>query len=243
MSTALVYYVEDDLNIRELACYALEQAGFETRGFPSAEGFIKACEQRPPALILLDIMLPGTDGLTLLKELRLHVVTRDIPIMMITARGTELDIVTGLESGADDYLTKPFGMMELISRVNALLRIAARSGGGARLADAPPVLSCGALTLEVQRHRVLAGEREIDELTAKEFALLRTLMEYPERVFTRSQLLELVWGYDYGEGTRTVDVHIQTLRQKLGEAGAQIGTVRGVGYRLTQKATSKRTES
>jgi two-component system alkaline phosphatase synthesis response regulator PhoP len=230
MSTALIYYVEDDLNIRELACYALEQAGFETKGFPNAEGFIKTCEQRRPHLILLDIMLPGTDGLALLKELRLHLTLRDIPIMMITARGTELDVVTGLEIGADDYLTKPFSMMEFISRVNALLRIAARSGNAPT--EAAPILICGALTLEVQRHRVLAGDREIGDLTAKEFALLRTLMEYPERVFTRGQLLEMVWGYDYGEGTRTVDVHIQTLRQKLGEAGAQIGTVRGVGYRL-----------
>jgi two-component system alkaline phosphatase synthesis response regulator PhoP len=229
--SALIYYVEDDLNIRELACYALEQAGFETRGFPSAEGFVRTCEQRRPSLVLLDIMLPGTDGLALLKELRLHAGMRDVPIMMITARGTELDVVTGLESGADDYLAKPFGMMELISRVNALLRMAAR-GGKAGLGDDAPALSCGALTLEAQRHRVSVAGREIDDLTAKEFALLRTLMEYPERVFTRSQLLELVWGYDYGEGTRTVDVHIQTLRQKLGEASGQIGTVRGVGYRL-----------
>jgi two-component system alkaline phosphatase synthesis response regulator PhoP len=229
---ALVYYVEDDLNIRELACYALEQAGFETRGFPGAEGFIRTCEQRRPNLVLLDIMLPGTDGLALLKELRLHAMMRDVPVMMITARGTELDIVTGLESGADDYLTKPFGMMELISRVNALLRMAARGGNGVGFAGDSPMLSYGELTLEAQRHRVSVAGREIDDLTAKEFALLRTLMEYPERVFTRSQLLELVWGYDYGEGTRTVDVHIQTLRQKLGAAGARIGTVRGVGYRL-----------
>jgi two-component system alkaline phosphatase synthesis response regulator PhoP len=223
----MIYYVEDDQNIRELACYALEQAGFETVGFADAGGFIAACKKRRPSLILLDIMLPGTDGLTLLRELRLTAEVRSLPIMMITARGTELDIVSGLEAGADDYLTKPFGMMELISRVNALLRMAARGSDS----PPPPALVCGALSLEPECHRVTVNEREI-ELTAKEFALLNTLMEHPERVFTRSQLLERVWGYEYGEGTRTVDVHIQTLRQKLGAAGVQVGTVRGVGYRL-----------
>jgi two-component system alkaline phosphatase synthesis response regulator PhoP len=230
MSTS-VYYVEDDQNIRELACYALEQAGFETRGFSSAEGFVAACEKRPPKLILLDIMLPGTDGLALLRQLRLHTLTRDLPIMMITAKGTELDVVSGLEAGADDYLIKPFGMMELISRVNALLRMAARGSVGKTEEEASPALVYGALSLEPGRHRVKSGEREV-ELTAKEFSLLHTLMRQPERVFTRGQLLEQVWGYEYGEGTRTVDVHVQTLRQKLGAAGAQIGTVRGVGYRL-----------
>jgi two-component system alkaline phosphatase synthesis response regulator PhoP len=225
--SALIYYVEDDQNIRDLACYALEQAGFEAVGFAEADGFVTVCKKRPPNLILLDIMLPGTDGLTLLRELRLTAGLRDLPIMMITARGTELDVVFGLEAGADDYLAKPFGMMELISRVNALLRMAARGSDTNTL----PVLICGALVLEPERHRVLVDEREVD-LTAKEFSLLSTLMAHPERVFTRSQLLEKVWGYEYGEGTRTVDVHIQTLRQKLGTAGAQIGTVRGVGYRL-----------
>jgi two-component system alkaline phosphatase synthesis response regulator PhoP len=227
--SALIYYVEDDQNIRDLACYALEQAGFGVAGFPDAAGFVTTCEKRTPDLLLLDIMLPGMDGLTLLKELRLNVCLRDLPIMMITAKGTELDIVCGLEAGADDYLTKPFGMMELISRVNALLRMAARGGDK----GASPVLSCGALSLEPERHRVAVDDQEID-LTAKEFALLQTLMEHPERVFTRSQLLERIWGYGYGEGTRTVDVHIQTLRQKLGEAGAQVGTIRGVGYRLRE---------
>jgi two-component system alkaline phosphatase synthesis response regulator PhoP len=230
MST-LIYYVEDDQNIRELACYALEQAGFEARGFPSAEGFVAACEKKSPKLILLDIMLPGTDGLALLRQLRLHSLTRNLPIMMITAKGTELDVVSGLEAGADDYLIKPFGMMELISRVNALLRMAARGSTGKSDEEALPALVYGALSLEPGRHRVKADEREI-ELTAKEFSLLHMLMKQPERVFTRGQLLEQVWGYEYGEGTRTVDVHIQTLRQKLGAAGAQIGTVRGVGYRL-----------
>jgi two-component system alkaline phosphatase synthesis response regulator PhoP len=175
-------------------------------------------------------MLPGIDGLTLLRELRANARLRDLPIMMITARGTELDVVCGLEAGADDYLTKPFGMMELISRVNALLRMAAR-GSDRSDRGVSSALVCGMLTLEPEQHRVTVSGRECD-LTAKEFALLQTLMEHPERVFTRGQLLERVWGYEYGEGTRTVDVHIQTLRQKLGEAGAQVGTVRGVGYRL-----------
>jgi two-component system alkaline phosphatase synthesis response regulator PhoP len=231
--SALIYYVEDDQNIRDLACYALEQSGFETVGFPDATGFVAACEKRVPDLVLLDIMLPGTDGLTLLRDLRANARLRGQPIMMITARGTELDVVCGLEAGADDYLTKPFGMMELISRVNALLRMAARGSDGSGR-NSLTAHTCGALTLEIERHRVMASDREID-LTAKEFALLQTLMEYPGRVFTRSQLLERVWGYGYGEGTRTVDVHVQTLRQKLGEAGAQVGTVRGVGYRLLER--------
>jgi two-component system alkaline phosphatase synthesis response regulator PhoP len=228
--SASIYYVEDDQNIRDLACYALEQSGFAATGFPDATGFVTTCEKRVPDLILLDIMLPGIDGLTLLRELRANARLRDLPIMMITARGTELDVVCGLEAGADDYLTKPFGMMELISRVNALLRMAAR-GNDRGDRDTAVALVCGMLTLEPERHRVTVDGRECD-LTAKEFALLQTLMEHPERVFTRGQLLERVWGYEYGEGTRTVDVHIQTLRQKLGEAGAQVGTVRGVGYRL-----------
>jgi two-component system alkaline phosphatase synthesis response regulator PhoP len=236
--SALIYYVEDDQNIRDLACYALEQSGFETVGFPDAAGFIPICEKRMPDLLLLDIMLPGTDGLTLLREVRANVRLCDLPIMMITARATELDLVCGLEAGADDYLAKPFGMMELVSRVNALLRMAAR-GRDRSEREGGNAFVCGALTLEEPQHRVLADGREVD-LTAKEFALLRTLMGQPERVFTRGQLLERVWGYEYGEGTRTVDVHIQTLRQKLGEAGAQIGTVRGVGYRLRERGAEKR---
>jgi two-component system alkaline phosphatase synthesis response regulator PhoP len=232
--SALVYYVEDDTNIRELASYALGQAGLEIRGFAEADSFFAACAQSSPSLVILDIMLPGMDGLDILRRLRHDARTGDLPIMMLTARGTELDVVAGLEAGADDYLVKPFSMMELVSRVKALLRMAARGQGS----GAPSSLSHGPLILDLAQHRVLAEGREV-VLTVKEFALLETFMEQPGRVFTRSQLLERVWGYDYGEATRTVDVHIQTLRQKLGFAGAHIKTVRGVGYRLaTDEADS-----
>jgi two-component system alkaline phosphatase synthesis response regulator PhoP len=225
-----VYYVEDDQNIRDLACYALGQAGLRAVGLADASALYEACRERVPDLVILDIMLPGTDGLDILRQLRQSARLGDLPVMMLTARGTELDVVTGLEAGADDYLAKPFSMMELVSRVNALLRMAAR---GFRLSapEPPPALCCGALVLEPRFHRVRSDGREV-ALTLKEFALLQALMEQPGRVFTRTQLLEQVWGYDYGEGTRTVDVHIQTLRQKLGGPGAQVETVRGVGYRM-----------
>ncbi len=224
----LIYYVEDDANIRELALYALKQSGYEARGFTRAAEFFEACRQQLPDLVLLDIMLPEVDGLEVLRMIREDVEMQHLPIMMLTAKGTEFDTVTGLDAGADDYLAKPFGMMELVSRVNALLRRAAVS-----TAAQTDVLRCGDIELDVSAHTVFVGGQPAS-LTLKEFDLLRTLMENAGHVLTRSQLLEDVWGVTYVGETRTVDVHIQTLRQKLESAHVGgddcIQTVRGVGY-------------
>lgn len=226
----LIYIVEDDQNIRDLTCYALEQSNYEAMGFESAQGFLEQCDKRRPAVILLDIMLPGVNGINLLKELRSKNTTQNIPIMMITAKGTELDVVAGLEAGADDYLKKPFSMMELISRISALLRMALRGA----LQSTSDTLKVGSITISIKQHLVLVNNKEA-RLTAKEFSLLLLFVENPEIVFTRGQLLRSSWGFDYVENSRTVDVHIQTLRQKLGEAGKQIETIRGVGYRMRSK--------
>lgn len=232
----MIYYVEDDPNIRELASYALRQAGFEAACFPDAEGFFAACAERVPDLVLLDIMLPGMDGLEILRRLRADGATEHVPVMMLTAKGTEYDKVSGLDAGADDYLAKPFGMMELISRVNALLRRAARPAvGGSAAADAGDELRGGAIMLSPSRHEVSAGGQPVT-LTLKEFELLRVLMANEGLVLTRAQLLEKVWGVTFAGETRTVDAHVKTLRQKLAAAcpGADesVGTVRGVGYRF-----------
>lgn len=224
----MIYYVEDDVNIRELTLYALKQAGFEAVGFSNAQDFFEAVAKATPELILLDIMLPGTDGLEILRKLREDAPTKHVPVMMLTAKGTEYDTVCGLDAGADDYLAKPFGMMELVSRVNALLRRAST--------PATPVddeLSFGEVTLCSSSHSVTAGGVPVT-LTLKEFDLLRALLCNVGHVLTRQQLLEDVWGLTYVGETRTVDVHIQTLRQKLSAAkegaDAMIQTVRGVGY-------------
>lgn len=226
----MIYYVEDDTNIRELTIYALRQAGFESEGFAAAPEFFEACKRQLPELILLDIMLPEIDGLEILHQLREDPATKNLPVMMLTAKGTEFDTVSGLDAGADDYLAKPFGMMELVSRVNALLRRAATPA-----VVSGDELACGPIVLRTSEHTVEAGGNPV-ALTLKEFDLLRTLMLNNGRVLTRSQLLEDVWGITYVGETRTVDVHIQTLRQKLAAAceGADscIGTVRGVGYCL-----------
>lgn len=199
----MIFYAEDDTNIRELVLYTLQKSGLAARGFADGAALLQALRTETPDLLLLDVMLPGEDGISLLRRIRADARTRDLPVMLLTARDTEFDKVLGLDSGADDYLAKPFGMMELLARVKALLR---RSG---RQADGVPVV-----------------------LTKKEFDLLALLMEQPGRAFTRDALLEQVWGYDYEGGTRTVDVHVQTLRQKLGACGRHIETLRGVGYRL-----------
>lgn len=225
----MIYYVEDDTNIRDLTIYALKQAGFEARGFPCASEFFAACADRTPDLILLDIMLPETDGLEILRLVRQDAAMKNTPVMMLTAKGTEFDTVCGLDAGADDYLAKPFGMMELVSRVNALLRRASalsKGPDGDELAAGPIVLTSSAHTVTV--------DGKLVALTLKEFDLLRALMSNEGRVLSRGQLLEDVWGITYVGETRTVDVHIQTLRQKLSQAkkgveGA-ITTVRGVGY-------------
>ncbi len=224
----MIYCVEDDTNIRDLTVYALKQAGLDATGFVAAEEFFAACKKSLPELVLLDIMLPEIDGLEILSMLREDPATKHIPIMMLTAKGTEFDKVCALDAGADDYLAKPFGMMEMVSRVNALIRRASTP------AMAPKDnLSCGTIELCVSSHSVFV-EGQLVSLTLKEFDLLRALMRNAGHVLSRSQLLEDVWGVTYVGETRTVDVHIQTLRQKLAAVSegsdSCIQTVRGVGY-------------
>ena len=220
----MIYCVEDDDNIRELVIYTLETTGLKAKGFAEGTAFMEALAFDTPELILLDIMLPGEDGLELLKKLKNSAKTKDIPVIMVTAKGAEYDKVIGLDSGADDYVTKPFGMMELVSRIKAVLR---RSG---RVQE-QDMLSVNGVSVDVKKHEVkVAGE--IVTLTLKEFELLERLMRNQNIVLTRDQLLEDIWGYDFDGETRTVDVHVRTLRQKLGSAGDMIQTVRGVGYRI-----------
>lgn len=230
----MIYYVEDDTNIRDLTIYALKQAGLESVGFAAAGEFFAACQKRMPDLVLLDIMLPEIDGLEILHMLREDLATKHLPVMMLTAKGTEFDAVSGLDAGADDYLAKPFGMMELVSRVNALLR---RASAPAVVAD--DVLVCGLIELCVSSHTVSVDGRPVT-LTLKEFDLLQTLLKNIGHVLSRRQLLEDVWGMTYVGETRTVDVHIQTLRQKLSaeHEGVDecIRTVRGVGYCIKHPA-------
>lgn len=223
----MIYCVEDDSSIRDLMIYTLHSAGFEAKGFDNGDRLFDALQTEKPQLIMLDIMLPGEDGLSILKRLRKQPSAKDIPVIMATAKGTEYDKVTGLDLGADDYLSKPFGMMEMISRVKAVLR---------RVNPIKEVkmLKIGKLELNSETYIVLANKERIP-LTLKEYKLLRTFMENPGRVFTRDQLLEMIWGTDYIGETRTVDVHIGTLRTKLGEYGNYIETVRGVGYRMEEK--------
>ncbi|WP_418832227.1 response regulator transcription factor [Paraeggerthella sp.] len=228
----MIYYVEDDTNIRDLTVYALKQAGFEAEGFAAAGEFFVACRERVPELVLLDIMLPEIDGLEILHMLREDASTKHLPVMMLTAKGTEFDTVCGLDAGADDYLAKPFGMMELVSRVNALMR---RASAPAVIPDDD--MACGPIELCVSAHTVSVDGQPVT-LTLKEFDLLHTLMKNAGHVLSRRQLLEDVWGMTYVGETRTVDVHIQTLRQKLSAvregADSCIKTVRGVGYCIKQ---------
>ncbi len=232
----MIYYLEDDEQIRNLTLYTLSQTGHETRGFSRAAEMDAALTQAIPDLFLLDVMLPDEDGISVLKRLRKDPRTQDVPIMMLTAKSTEYDTVTGLDAGADDYLAKPFGMMELLSRVNALLRRAARDAA----ADAAPLaagetLDAGPISLDPASYRVTVSGKEV-RLTHKEFEMLRYLMENRGIVVSRDKLLERVWGYGVAGETRTVDAHVQTLRKKLGEADPEavsfVETVRGVGYRL-----------
>lgn len=223
----MIYLVEDDDSIRELVLYTLHTTGFEAEGFRNAADFWQALEKELPQLVLLDIMLPDEDGLHILKRLRAGAETADLPVMMLTAKSSEYDRVVGLDSGADDYMPKPFGMMELVSRVRALLRRAAKPVAEDKL------FTAGSLAVDVKRRAVTVdGEPVI--LTYKEFELLCYLLENRGVVLSRDQILTKIWDYNYSGETRTVDVHIRTLRQKLGDAGALIETVRGVGYRLAQ---------
>ncbi len=220
----MIHVVEDDDGVRELELYALRQAGFESEGFATTAGFRAALEKTTPQLVLLDVMLPGEDGVTLLQSLRRDPRTKRLPVILVTAKGAEMDKVRGLDAGADDYLTKPFGIMELLARVRALLR---RSEEG----KPAKVLNVGTLTLDRDRHMVAAGDKNV-ELTHMEFELLAFLMAHAGRAVTREVLLDDVWGIGFAGDTRTVDVHIRSLRQKLGACGEMILTVRGVGYKL-----------
>lgn len=224
----MIYCVEDDVSIRELMLYTLRASGYEAEGFEQGRELLDALKRYTPKLIMLDIMLPGMDGIEILKHLRSNPATARIPVIMATAKGTEYDRVLGLDAGADDYLSKPFGMLEMVSRIRAVLR-------RTEPAEQTQILSMGSLQLDTAAHTVLvSGSRIL--LTLKEFELLRLFLEHPGRVFTRDQLLERVWGTDYVGESRTVDVHIGTLRTKIGICGEYVQTVRGVGYRMEEPA-------
>lgn len=220
----MIFCVEDDSGIRDLMIYTLNSAGFDAEGYNDGYELFMAIGKKIPQLILLDIMLPGEDGISILKKIRSNPATADIPVIMATAKGTEYDRVIGLDCGADDYLSKPFGMMEMISRVKAVLRRTTANTN-------PTILIVGEIKLNMGEHTVLVSGKRIT-LTLKEYELLQKFMENPGLVFTREQLLATVWGSEFIGETRTVDVHIGTLRTKLGACGEYIETVRGVGYRM-----------
>ncbi len=222
---AEIFCVEDDGDIRELIEYTLKTAGFEVRGFEGGAELFEALESARPLLILLDIMLSGTDGMKILKQLREKNATADIPVIMVTAKSDRLDKVRGLDCGADDYVTKPFDILELIARIKAVLR---RSKAKQNTAE---VLECGEIEADLPQRRITVSGNEIT-LTYKEFELLVFLMENKGKVVTRTTLLDKIWNTDFEGESRTVDVHIRTLRQKLGAAGELIETVRNVGYRM-----------
>ena len=221
----MIYILEDDASIRKLVVYTLNSQGMEAEGFERPSQFWRALGEKKPDLLLLDIMLPEEDGLQVLGRLRSDPATRKLPVLMLTAKSTEYDKVLGLDQGADDYIAKPFGMMELMARIRAALRHSAPAveGGTCRV---------GELFVDTRRHIVRVGEREV-ALTLKEFQLLCLLLERRGTVFTRDQLLNTIWGYEFDGASRTVDVHVRTLRQKLGECGSYIETVRGVGYKIS----------
>ena len=223
----MIWCVEDDASIRDIEVYALRSTGFEAAGFEDGTSFWQALQAETPELVVLDVMLPGLDGIELLRRMRASDTFSQIPVVMATAKGAEYDKIQGLDLGADYYLTKPFGVMELVSCVKAVLRRCAPQ-------KTPQLLIAGALTLDPERHIVMADGARV-ELTLKEFELLRLLLLHPGVAFTREKLMERVWGTDYLGETRTVDMHVRTLRQKLGACGEMIETVRGVGYRLEAK--------
>lgn len=223
----MIWCVDDDNTIRDIEVYTLTQTGFEAKGFADGISMLEALKTEKPELIVLDIMLPGKDGVEILKEIRSNPETRKIPVIMATAKGTEMDRIQGLDTGADDYLVKPFGVMEMVSRIKAVLRRCEPD-------EKEEVLSIGEITLSDKEHLVTVnGEKVV--LTFKEFEILKLFMSNPGIVFSRDKLLSKVWGIDYLGESRTVDVHIKTLRQKLGDAGALIETVIGVGYKMEGK--------
>lgn len=224
----MIYLLEDDGSIRDFVIYTLNSQGLPARGFPLPSEFWKAVEEEVPELVLLDIMLPEEDGLTVLKKLRQDGRTASVPVIMLTAKGTEYDKVVGLDSGADDYVAKPFGMLELLSRIRVQLRRTHQVTQEVRYC-------CGVLEVDPGRHMVRVSGETVN-LTQKEFEVLRLLLQHRGQVFSREQLLEQVWGYAYTGESRTVDVHIRTLRQKLGPAGAYIETVRGYGYKIAAES-------
>ena len=223
----MIWCVDDDNTIRDIEVYTLTQTGFEAKGFADGISMLEALKNEKPELIVLDIMLPGKDGVEVLKEIRQSPETRKIPVIMATAKGTEMDKIQGLDTGADDYLVKPFGVMEMVSRIKAVLRRCEPD-------EKEEVLSIGEITLSDKEHLVTVnGEKVV--LTFKEFEILKLFMQSPGIVFSRDKLLSEVWGIDYLGESRTVDMHIKTLRQKLGDAGALIETVIGVGYKMEGK--------
>ena len=220
----MIWCVDDDSTIRDIEVYTLTQTGFEAKGFADGISMLEALKTEKPDLIVLDIMMPGMDGVEVLKEVRSRADTRKIPIIMATAKGTEMDKIQSLDTGADDYLVKPFGVMEMVSRIKAILRRCAPD-------EVSDVITVGEITLNDKEHTVsVSGEKVA--LTFKEFEILKMFMSNPGAVFSREKLLSTVWGVDYLGESRTVDMHIKTLRQKLGESGKRIETVIGVGYRM-----------
>ncbi len=226
----MIYMLEDDTSIQNFVLYTLKNTGFEAEGFERPSDFWKRMEEQIPDLLLLDIMLPEEDGMEILKKIRENRKTKNLPVVMLTAKGTEYDKVLGLDTGADDYVAKPFSMMELMSRIKALLR---RSEVKEEKNDTYQV---GPLYVSISKHIVKVNEEEITSLTYKEFELLSLLLQHQETVLSRDQILQSIWGYDFDGESRTVDVHVRTLRQKLGDAGRLIETVRGFGYKIGKRA-------
>lgn len=220
----MIWCVDDDKTIRDIEVYTLTQTGFQAKGFSDGLSVLEALRSEKPELIVLDIMLPGKDGVEVLKEIRSNPSTRKIPVIMATAKGTEMDKIQGLDAGADDYLVKPFGVMEMVSRIKAVLR-------RCESISQDDTLSCGDITFSAKTHLVTVNGEKVS-LTFKEFEILKLFMKNPGIVFSRDKLLSEIWGIDYLGESRTVDMHIKTLRQKLGSAGACIQTVVGVGYRM-----------
>lgn len=220
----MIWIVDDDSTIRDIEVYTLNTTGFGAKGFPGGEPMFEALKSETPELIVLDIMMPGDDGITILKKLRNSPSTRDIPIIMATAKGTEMDVITGLDTGADDYLVKPFGIMTLVSRIKAVLRRCGKQ-------ESDTLLSAHGIVMDTESHQVRVCGEDV-KFTKKEFAILHLFLLHPGKVYTREDLMSGVWGEEYFGESRTVDMHIKTLRQKLGEASGCIKTVVGIGYRM-----------